>query len=426
MTGTLQQDGEGKPLPLAGLRVVDFGWVWSVPVIGRILADMGSEVIKVESRNRLDTGRTGLPVGDRPADPDWAVGFHVYHRNKQSVTANLRSEEGLALIKRPISVSDVVMSNMTPGVMDRLGLGYDDLKQVRADLAVLTVSTIGQTGPFSQTPSYSPCAGAISGLETLVGYEGGSTQGSTTAFMDPITALYRAFAILIALEHRTKTGDGQYIDASLTEAGIAFTVEPLLDYQWNSRIRGPRGNMEPGYAPHNTCPCLESDSWIGIAVASETEWQNLLEVMSHPSWVHDPRFADQFSRWKHRDALDQLMGQWTVSQERDELARRLQAAGVAATPAYSLPELPSLEHHQHRQDYVTLDHPTLANELIYSVVWPLSETPGSIRRHAPLLGEHNSQVYRNLLGLSAEELRQLEESGALYWARNGHRPSLRT
>ena len=414
MAGTSHQVGDCNALPLSGIRVVDFGWVWSVPVIGHILADMGAEVIKVESRKRLDTGRTGLPLGDRPADPDWTVGFHVYHRNKQSVTVNLRSEEGLTLVKRLISVSDVVMSNMTPGVMERLGLGFDDLKRVREDLVVLSVSSIGQTGPFSEIPSYSPCAGAISGLETLVGYEGGSTQGSTTAFMDPVTALYGAFAILAALEHRAKTGAGQYIDLSLTETGIGLTLEPLLDYQWNSRVWGPRGNMELGYAPHNTYPCRETDSWIGIAVAGEPEWQKLLEVMSHPAWAQDPRFGDQFSRWKHRDALDELVGQWTAPQERDELARLLQAAGVAASPAYTLPELPSLEHHRHRQNYVTLDHPTLANEIIYGVVWPLGETPGSIRRHAPLLGEHNSPVFESLLGLSAEELGNLEASDALY------------
>ena len=414
MASASQQAGNGKLLPLAGIRVVDFGWVWSVPVIGQMLAEMGAEVIKVESRNRLDTGRIGIPIADRPVDPDWAVGFHVYHRNKQSVTANLRSEEGLALVKRLISVSDVVMSNMTPGAMERLGMGYEDLKKVRPDVVVLSVSTIGQTGPISQTPTYSPCAGAISGLETLVGYEGEGTQGSTTAFMDPITALNGAFAIVAALEHRAKTGEGQYIDSSLAEGGIAFTAEPLLDYQWNGRVWGPRGNMELGYAPHDTYPCREPDTWIGIAVTSEAEWQGLLEVMEQPAWVKDPHFTDQFSRWKHRADLDELVGQWTATQERDDLARRLQAAGVAATPAYTLPELPSLEHHQHRQDYVTLDHPTLANETIYGVYWRLSETPGSIRRHAPLLGEHNAQVFGDILGVPEEELKRLEEAGDLY------------
>ena len=412
MTNASQQTGDGKPLPLAGIRVVDLGWVISVPLIGRFLADLGAEVIKVESRSRLDLMRREPPLGDRQAGPDWAVSFHGLHRNKLSITLDLRSQEARALVKRLIAVSDVVMENMTPGAMERLGLGYEELRKIRPDIVMLSVSNIGQRGPLSNTSAFCPCSGAVSGFSTLVGYEGEETLLSG-AFLDPTTALYGVFALLTALEHRAQTGEGQYVDAALVEAGVSLTAEPLLDYQWNGRVWGPRGNVEPGFAPHNTYPCREPDSWIAIAVTSDSEWGRLLEVMGHPAWAQDPRFADQLSRWKHRADLDVLVSQWTAPQDRDDLVGRLQATGVAASASYRQPELPSQELYQHRQDYVVVDHPTFPGEMLSGVPWKLSETPGSIRRHAPLLGEHNAQVFGDLLGLSEEELQRLEEAGVL-------------
>ena len=408
------QAHDGKPLPLAGLRVVDIGWVWAIPVVGHILADMGAQVIKIESRDRLDMMRQPLPgLTGTDTDPDSAVGFHILHRGKMGVTLNLRPEEGKTLLKRLVAVSDAVIENFTPGTMDRLDLGYEELRKVRPDLVMLSVSTIGQTGPLRDTPTFSPCAGALSGLETLVGYEGEETLGSGLAFGDPATAMHGVFALLAALEHRDRTGEGQHVDASLAESGVSLSAEPLLDYQWNSRIWGPRGNVEPGFSPHNTYPCSGDDAWIAIAVGSETEWQRLLGVMGQPAWATDSRFTDQLSRWKHRADLDELVGQWTASQERDDLAQRLQAAGVAASPAYRQSELLDQKHHQQRQNYVTVDHPRFPGEKVYGVFWKLSETPGSIRRHAPLLGEHNTEVYRDLLGLSEEEMQRFQESGAL-------------
>ena len=414
MVDAPRQAQDNSSLPLAGIRVLDFGWVWAAPVLGHILADMGAQVIKIESRAHLDSTRGGFPVGDRKEDPDWAVGFHVLNRNKLSVTLDLRTEEGKALLKRLVAVSDVVMENMMQGTMERLGLGYDEMREVRPDLVMLSISTIGQTGPLRRTPSYSPTAGAVSGMETLVGYEGERTLGAALAFMDPVTALHGVFALLATLEHRRKTGEGRRIDISLTETGVALTAEPLLDYQWNGRVWGTRGNMEPGYAPYNTYPSRGDDTWVAIAVTSEAEWQMLLDAMEHPSWVQDPRFADQFSRWKHRAELDELVGQWTATQDRDELVPRLQAAGVAASAGYRQSELVSREHNQQRQTFVTLDHPTFPGEIIYGLFWKLSDTPGALRRHAPLLGEHNADVLGGILGLSEEELRRLVESGVLY------------
>ena len=413
MTNRFDSTHNDKPLPLAGLRVVDVGWVWAIPVVGHILADMGAQVIKVESRDRLDMMRQPLPGMNADPDPDSAVGFHILHRGKMGITLNLRPEEGKTLLKRLVAISDVVIENFSPGTMERLGVGFEELKKVNPSLVMLSVSTIGQTGPLSNTPTFSPCAGALSGLETLVGYEGDETLGSGLAFGDPATALHGVFALLAALEHRDRTGEGQHIDASLAETGVSFCAEPLMDYQWNRRIWGPLGNNEPGFAPHNTYPCNGDDTWVAIAIGTEPEWQRVRTMLGNPDWGKDPRFTDQFSRWKNRVKLDELVGQWTALQDRDDLAERLQAAAIAASPAYKQSELFDHEHHKRRNNFVTLDHPKFPAEKVYGLFWQLSTTPGSIRRHAPLLGEHNAEVYENLLGISKQELQRLIESGAL-------------
>jgi benzylsuccinate CoA-transferase BbsF subunit len=204
------------------------------------------------------------------------------------------------------------------------------------------------------------------------------------------------------------------VDASLGESGVALTSEPLLDYQWNDRVWGPRGNMEPGYAPHNTYPCQGDDVWVAIAVSSEAEWQRLLDVMGHPAWAQDSRFADQLARWKHRDALDELVGQWTATQDRDDMAQRLQAAGVTSAAGIRQPEMLNHEHYQHRQTFVPLPHPKFPEGIVYGLFWKLSDTPGALRTPAPMLGQHNAEILGGLLGLSEEELQRLEEAGVLY------------
>lgn len=403
---SLKAPAHSGSLPLAGVRVVDFGWVWAVPLVGHILADFGAQVIKVESPLHLDYTRATPPLGGRKDDPDWALGFHPLHRNKMSITVNLRTPEGKALIRQLVAISDVVLENFAPGTLDRLGLGYQDLRRVRPDLVMLSISSAGQTGPLNDIVSYCPTAGALAGVETLVGYEGQETLGSQTAFLDPVTALYGIFALLVALHYRSQTGIGQHLDLSLLETGVSLLAEPLVDYQWNGRVWDPRGNAEYGFAPHNVYPCRAPDTWVAIAVQNEAQWRALLSVMGNPPWAQEPRFSDPLSRYHNRAELDDLIRRWTVTQERDALVQRLQEAGVPASASYTLPELPFQEHYRHRRLYIAIDHPTLPNEIIPGVFWKMSATPGSVRRHAPLLGEHTAYVHRELLGLSAGTMAQ--------------------
>ena len=400
--------------PLAGIRVVDFGWVWAVPFMTQLLGDMGAEIIKVESLARLDSTRVGGPVPGRPEHPDWAVRFHVYHRNKKSVTVNMSDTRGIELVKALICVSDVVTDNFTPHVLKNWGIDYPSIKKIKPDIIMASLSSAGQYGSLRDLTTFAPALGAIAGLETLVGYHGERPLGSTLAYMDPIAGTYGAFAVLAALCYREQTGQGQFIDMSQMEACMTLIGGLFMDFAMNKRVGGPEGNRERGMAPHNLYRCQGDDAWVSIAVKTETEWDALCSVMGNPAWIRDSRFADQLSRWEHQDALDRHINEWTQNYTSYQVMEMLQQAGVAAMP--SLDTVQELKDPQlnARGTWVKVDHPTFQDETINGNHWKLSRTPGGIYRHAPLLGEHNEYVLGELLGMRTEEIERLAEERVLY------------
>ena len=400
--------------PLAGIRVVDFGWVWAVPFMTQLLGDMGAEIIKVESRARLDSTRVRRPGSGRPEHPDWAVRFHVYHRNKKSITVNMSSPRGVELVKALICVSDVVTDNFTPHVLKNWGIDYPSIKKIKPDIIMVSLSSAGQYGSLRDLTTYAPALGAIAGLETLVGYHGERPLGSTLAYMDPIAGTYGAFAVLAALCYREQTGQGQLIDMSQMEACMTLIGSLFMDYTMNKRVGGTEGNRERGMAPHNLYRCKGDDQWVSIAVKTEDEWDALCVVMGNPEWTREPRFADQLSRWENQEAMDKHINSWTQLYSSYEVMEMLQKAGVAAMP--SLTTIQELEDPQlnARGTWVKIDHPTFQGETINGNHWKLSRTPGGIYRHAPLLGEHNEYVLAELLGISREDIKHLEEERVLY------------
>ena len=402
--------------PLAGVRVVDFGWVWAVPFLTQLLGDMGAEIIKVESRTRLDSTRQarGGPAGGRPDHPDWAVRFHVYHRNKKSISVNMATPRGVELVRALIRVTDVVTDNFTPHVLKNWGIDYPSIKKIKPDIIMASLSSAGQYGPLKDLTTYAPALGAIAGLETLVGYHGERPLGSTLAYMDPIAGTYGAFAVLAALCYREQTGQGQLIDMSQMEACMTLIGGMFMDYAMNKRVGTTEGNRERGMAPHNLYRCKGDDQWVSIAVKTEDEWDALCMVIGNPEWTRDPRFADQLSRWENQEAMDRHINSWTESYTSYEVMERLQKAGVAAMP--SLNTVQELEDPQlnARGTWVKVDHPTMQDETINGNHWKLSRTPGGIYRHAPLLGEHNEYVLGEILGMPFEEIKRLEEEGVLY------------
>jgi benzylsuccinate CoA-transferase BbsF subunit len=403
-----------NPGPLHGYRVLDFGWVLAGAIPGMVLADMGAEVIKVETRQRLDYMRMGRPiVGDQP-DPEQNPMFHNVNRNKLSITLNTMHQKGVELARKLVARCDVVIENFSPGVMDRLGLSYEELRRMRPDLIMASISSTGQTGPLRNLRAYAPSIGALAGLDSTMGYEGERPLGLKHAYGDICGALHTVFAIVAALYQRQRTGRGQYIDLSMLRATVATQGVGLMEYIVTGRVMQPRGNYDPTMAPYGNYPCAGEDRWVSIAVAMDEEWQGLKAALGSPAWTTDPKFASRYGRHKHRHELDQHLAQWTATRSAEHITELLQSHGVAAVPVMGAEERLFNPHFRERGLYADIDHPALGAEPIFNLMWNLSRMPSAIRRHAPLMGEHNQQVFCGILGMSAQEVRALEEAQVIY------------
>jgi benzylsuccinate CoA-transferase BbsF subunit len=409
--------------PLSRYRVVDFGTAWAGPMAAQLLADVGAEVIKVESRARLDGLRLGRPIvgedlagGDRGLWPELQPVFHGINRNKLSVTLNLKTEEGVRLARELIARSDVVMNNYSPGVLERLGLGYAHLRQLRPDIILVSMPSVGETGPLRDILAYAPIIQALSGLMSLVGYhEDEPLVGELQApWSDVVAALHAALAAVAALRHRNLTGAGQFIEVAQLEATTSMLGEAILEYQMTGQAARPQGNYDPDFAPHNNYPSAGEDKWVSIAVRTEEEWRAFCRALGNPPWTRDSRFADKSSRLQHLQELDQHIRSWTEQHSAQEITELLQQHGVAAMPVMNIEDQFADPHLQERQAYVDIEHPQVGVEWLYGMSWLLSGTPGSIRAPAPLLGQHNQYVFHQLLGLPAAELERLQATQVVY------------
>jgi benzylsuccinate CoA-transferase BbsF subunit len=411
------------PDALGGYRILDFGTAFASPMAAHLLADMGAEVIKIESHTRLDGLRLGRPIvgediagGDRGEWPEYQPVFHGLNRSKLGITVNIKHPQGINLLKRLVRRSDVVINNFSPGVMDRAGLGYDALRAEKPDLIYVSLPAAGDSGPLRDIVTYAPVIAALAGISGLVGYSAAPEDFVGTlqvAFCDAVGALHAVIAILAALRQRQATGEGQVIEIAQWEAAVSILGEGLLDYVMNGRVLGPTGNAHPYMAPHGNYRCAGDDAWVAIAVQSEAEWHACCRAIGHPEWADDPRFADAYQRRQHGADLDSLITTWTSQRTPYEVMETLQAAGIAAMPVMSLEDQFRDPHLREREIHLESEHPKVGLEFLHGIPWRLSDTPGRIRRPAPLLGEHNQYVFGDLLGLPEAEIQQLMEIGAI-------------
>ena len=408
---------------LAGYRILDFGTAFASPMAAHLLADMGAEVIKIESHTHLDGLRLGRPIvgediagGDRGEWPEYQPVFHGLNRSKLGITVNIKHPQGVDLLKRLVRLSDVVINNFSPGVMDRAGLGYDVLRSENPDLIYVSLPAAGDSGPRRDIVTYAPVIAALAGITSLVGYSAAPEDFVGTlqvAFCDAVGALHAVVAIMAALRHRQTTGEGQAIEIAQWEATVSMLGEGLLDYVMNSRVLGPTGNAHPSMAPHGNYRCAGDDAWVAIAVQSEDEWRAFCRATDHSEWADDPRFADAYLRQQHDAELNELITTWTSQRAPYEIMETLQTAGVAAMPVMSLEDQFRDPHLRQREIHLESEHPKVGLEFLHGIPWRLSDTPGRIRRPAPLLGEHNQYVFGDLLGLPAAEIQRLMEAGAI-------------
>ena len=387
-------------LPLKGLRIVDFTRVWAGPFCTRYLADLGAEVIKIETSRYLDNGRVS-------AEPNPM--FPEINRSKLGVTLNFQQPEGLELVQNLIAVSDVVIANFAASVMERRGLGYEQLRQIKPDIIMMSMPGYGDTGPYSDYVAYGMSLMAYSGLSYLWGHPDSPYESHPKVhYSDFISAATAATALMAALEYRSHSGRGQYIELAQSEALASTMGVPLMDYLVNEHEWKPSGNRNLNAAPHNCYPCRGDDQWCAIACLNDDQWNGLRRALEDPSWAEDPKFATLESRLKHRDELDEFIGQWTSGYTAHQVMRTLQREGVPAGVVQSAEQIyhdhhlrsrnfiPEIEHSAH---FGRMEHP--------GITVNLSSTPGRIVRGVPDLGEHNSYVYSDLLGNSPEDVARM-------------------
>jgi benzylsuccinate CoA-transferase BbsF subunit len=401
--------------PLAGITVVDFTWIGAGSFTTKLLADFGADVIKIESADRLDSLREAKPFKDGRAGVNRSGYFADRNSSKRSITLNLKRPEARALALRLIKDADVVANNFTPGTMERLGLGYEALREINPSMVYLAMSMQGDSGPQANYLGYGLTMGAVTGLQFLCGKPGRQPAGTGTNFPDHIpNPTHAAFAVLAALRHRRRTGKGQYIDVAQIEPTIALLGPAVMDYTANGQVAQPRGNAQDDWAPQGVYPSSGEDRWVAISAATDDQWLALRRALGDPPELAKPEYGHALGRWQARGDIDRVLARCTASWDAPSLMQALQAAGVpagiVADAADVLRHDPQLEERGHWRRVV---HPEMGATVYSAPPFKLSRTPGDVLRPAPLLGEHTEEVCRERLGLDAAQVAMLREQGVL-------------
>lgn len=399
--------------PLEGVRVLDFSWALAAPFGTMFLALLGAEVIKVESLRRLDSHRRSPSPKLSPEEgADLNTSFAIINLNKRSVRLDLSQPDGVALAREIVRISDVVVENYRPTVLDRLGLGYYVLRRARPDLVMVSCSSLGSAGPESHYAGYASIFAALSGLSYLTGYRDG-VPVELRSNVDLTAGEAVAFSALVALWHRHRTGHGQRVDLAAREVVAALVGDQFLELTMNGRVPSRTGNEDAIMAPHNVYRCAGDDRWVSIAVGTEEEWRAFSRAIGQPDLADDPRFADRHRRWQNRQVLDQTVGRWTASRTPWEATELLQRSGVAAFPSVTAADVVEDAHLKERAFLRKIDHPKIGRTTVTALPWKLSGSPEPLYQRTPLFGEHNEYVFGHLLGMSNGDIARLAENGVL-------------
>lgn len=405
--------------PLAGLRVLDFSWVWSGPLLTSILAEFGAQVIKVEHGERLDSSRLrGRPtVAGKPAEgPSIEIGpyFHQTNHDKLGITLNLKAPQACELLDGLVDISDIIVENLTPGALARAGLGYERVAARNPRLIYLSLAAAGQSGPMSAMRAYAPIMSSYCGFETLIGYPGEDPIGMMNfGYGDPNAAIHGLLPLLAAIHDVEATGRGQHIDMSQIEALLAVAADPVIDYFMNGREAAAPGNRHPAMAPHGVYPAAGEDRWVSIAVADDKQWQTLVMLMGRPAWACDPALATARGRLHRRDEIDVDLQGWTAGRDASQLSASLRVAGIACSPVQDIAAQWADPHFAARAIRTQADHSLSGPEMLYRTPWTMERSRPEIRASAPTLGQHNDHVFIGLLGLPPERVAQLKADGVI-------------
>ena len=394
--------------PLAGVRVLELTKVWAGPYAGKLLAFLGAEVVKVESHTNLDEMRAYGGV-----DIDHAPYFLSLNPEILSVQVNLKTEAGIAKLRELVAKSDIVINNLRPGAVERLGFSYEQLREIKRDIIAVSIKMWGNDGPLGYQTGYAPSFAALGGLNALVGYEGEEPLGANMRYGDSTVGANAAFAAIVALINRERTGDGQFVDVSAVECMSAMVGDSLFDHSVTGRVPGPDGNVHADMAPHGCYPCAGED-WIAIAIASDDEWQNLCSVLGAAKLKRNPEYQTLVGRQAHRRDIDSAIGRLTRTEDAAPLAERLRAAGVPACKSQNSYDLINDRSLWDRHFYRFVSDTKDGKRPVTGAPRRFSKTPFDVERGAPRLGEHNAYVYGEILGYSADEIEKLVRDHVIY------------
>jgi len=410
--------------PLQGVRIADFTWVWAGPYCTLQLAHLGADVIRIETRTRPCITRVLPPWPEgKPGGLNRSGYFNQYNQGKRSLTLNFKHAAAHEIARKLVAQSDVVVNNFAHGVMDRMGFGYEALKKLKSDIIMISLSGYGDTGPYRDYVAYGPAQVPLSGLSALTGYKGWPPMHSGFSYADPNAGIHGAFAILAALYHRAKTGEGQYLDMSQWECAMVLLPEGIMEYTMTGREPERIGNQDPLMAPHGVFRCLDRpekiaghaiDQWVAIVCEDDTDWARLARAMERPELGADARFATLAARKANEDELEAIITVWTSGRRAAEVVEKLQNAGIAAAVVADNKYLSEEDAHLRARDYfVYREHPEVGKKQHCGVPWKMNRTKTEVRAAAPAIGMHTDEILTGLLGYSADDVQNLRAQGAL-------------
>ena len=397
-----------------GVKVIDFSWVLTGPQATRELAEHGATVVRVESHKRIDTLRAVAPYRDGKPGIDRTAFGAMPNTNKYGISLNLNTPKGQEIARKLVRWADVVVESMTPGTMKRWGLDYEACQKMNPGIIYFSTCQMGQYGPQAEYGGYGGHAAAVSGFMSICGWPDWDPVLVYGAYIDYVAPWYLATDLIGALLYRHRTGKGMCLDQAQMESGASFLGPALLDYAVNGRVAGRMGNRDPYAAPHSVYPCRGSGRWVAVGVYIDEEWQAFCRVLGHPDWTRNPRFATLLSRKENEDELDALVAEWTRGYLAEEVMTLMQGAGVAAGVSQTTEDLleydPQLKHRQH---FVELKHKVIGLHSYRAPAYKLSKTPAELHKAGPCLGEDNEHVYKDIVGLSDDEMAELMAAGII-------------
>src|SRR5579885_660015 len=398
-------------LPLADVRILDFMWVMAGPAATRMLADYGATVVRIESPTRVDTARTLQPFHNNTPGPDSSGLFGNCNAGKLGISLDLGNPRSREVVFDLLRWAQVVTESFSPKAMRAWGYDYESLRKVKPDLIMVSTCLMGQSGPLSRIAGFGNMAAAISGFHNLTGWADRQPAGPFGAYTDYVSPRFTAMAILAALDHHRRTGEGQYIDQSQAESSLHFLSPAILDYTVNGRIQSRAGNSDREFAPHGVYPAAGEDRWIAIVCQSDSQWRSLCSAIKRADLANDSRLATAAGRREHSAEIDEAISAWTREMGAGAAEAFLQSRAIAAHQVQNSAQIARDPQMAHRGHFVEVNHSTLGKTFVEGPRARLSRTPARVRSAAPFVGEHTQHVLENILHYDEERITDLVAAG---------------